>query len=63
MECSVYSVNAVWSKSCIRPLPSIKISFYEDELMSAPNIITVLPNLRLGNEKVPCILSKIIYPE
>ena len=39
------------------------LSLYEDELMSAPNIITVLPNLRFGNEKVPCILSKITYPE
>ena len=39
------------------------LSLYEDELMSAPIIIMFLPNLRLGNEKVTCILGKITYPE
>ena len=64
----IFSGLSVCSNPCVGPLPKIKIylflfSIFVDELMSAPKIITYLPNPVPGNEKRPCISNPIPCPE
>ena len=57
------------SNPCIGPLPRIKMSFFllstsTDELISAPNIITFLPNLvPSDNEKLLCASNPVPLSE
>ena len=61
------AVKVVSSKPSVGPLPRITISFFllsigTDELISAPNIITILPNSLLSvNEKLAS--NPVLYPE
>ena len=51
-----------------QPLPKIKIYFFllsifVDELISTLKLITFMPNLITGDEKLPCLSNPIRYPD
>ena len=66
---SFSAVNAVSSPLCTGPLPRIEMSFFllsisTDELKSATDIITLLPNpLPLENKKLPLASNPIPQSE
>ena len=39
------------------------LSIFVDEFISTPKIIIFLPNPVPGNQKLPCLLNPISYPE
>ena len=64
----IFFALSACSNPYVGPLPKIKIYFFllsvfVDELMSTPKIITFLPILVPGNEKLPCLSNPVPYPE